>query len=610
MPDTPDPDPRLPPAAPGPGPVTVEAQRAGLISLDTGGAVMLASVSFVLGLIGGGIILPFLTTDHPDMNRQQEELERDAVLGQLRASLAPLGIWAPPAVGSPAVATGLSLGQLIEELDFRGQRAGQASEVSVTRDGGIVKVDLAFEPVPDGAVRVAPQRPAPDAPDAGHPRLIRLVLAAGPEPGTLVLTETLADGRPLPTGASFVDLVAMGGIAPPLPDGQTLTRLGVFEIRTGPDGGQAAFLDGRRVYPAASGGPGSGSGTGSGPAPSSGPDLDRGLPGSAAAAAPGLAARDAFTPVRLGIASQEPASGPFRAQLVLVAAPAADGPCTARAVILDTTRNAVQELPEPLLDRAVDVRALRDGLVLRGFCAPADRPSARPAGPAGAAASGGAPPLPGRVVLEAQYRIATGEVRWSRISEPPPPAAAPAAAAAVAGPWRSTPGRLASPIQPGGGLVSVSCARDGGLAVAAAGLPAPPAGEQGLTVVFRTAAGTAPARMRWIGTSATYELASAARPREAAAVAGVLRAGGPVTVTGGGRTHVLPAPGAAALDALRARCAAVDGQAAARRPAPAPVAEGPPPVVRPPDPGPARAPSPAAAPAATPDPDPDPQRQP
>lgn len=561
--------PQDPPAAGRTDAVTVEAQRAGLISLDTGGAVILAVSAFVLGGIAGGMILPFLTADRPDMAREEAERDSDEAMGQLRASLAPLPIWASPATGSTPVATGLSLGQLLEELEFRAQQSALASTIAVLRDGGVVTVTLDFEPAPEDSLVPRPANPPP------HPKQIKLVLASGPVPGSLVLTEMRADGRPVGTGAQFVDLVAMGGIPPVLEDGHILTRRGVFEIRVDESGRQTAFLDGRAFYPAEAPGelapgkiaaPTEPAATG----PDTSPDTAVSLP-AAPPAAPRL--------TRLMVVSQDPEAGLFRERLVLVAATAQPAPCTARAVVFDSVSNAVRELPEPLEGDTVEVETGRGVLILRGFC---PRDAASPPGPA-ATGDTGAPasqPLSSRGYrLEAVYTIATGQISWNRVPIPdsPPPGAAAAADAPTS--WRASAGRLASPIQAGSGLVSVNCAPSGTLSVAASGLPPPAEGEQGLSVVFRTATGTAAARMRWVPQARTYELASTSRPRELAAVIGVLRAAGPLTVSGGGVSQSFTAPGARGIDAVAAGCrTALTPRAtptAAQAPAPTPAASQP-----------------------------------
>lgn len=565
--------PQDPPAAGRTDAVTVEAQRAGLISLDTGGAVILAVSAFVLGGIAGGMILPFLTAARPDMAREEAERDSDEAMGQLRASLAPLPIWASPATGSTPVATGLSLGQLLEELEFRAQQSALASTIAVLRDGGVVTVTLDFEPAPEDSLVPRPANPPP------HPKQIKLVLASGPVPGSLVLTEMRADGRPVGTGAQFVDLVAMGGIPPVLEDGHILTRRGVFEIRVDESGRQTAFLDGRAFYPAEAPGelapgkiaaPTESAATGPDTSPDTSPDTAVSLP-AAPAAAPRL--------TRLMVVSQDPETGLFRERLVLVAATAQPAPCTARAVVFDSVANAVRELPEPLEGDTVEVETGRGVLILRGFC---PRDSASPPGPA-ATGDTGAPasqPLSSRGYrLEAVYTIATGLISWNRVPIPdsPPPGAAAAADAPTT--WRASAGRLASPIQAGSGLVSVNCAPSGTLSVAASGLPPPAEGEQGLSVVFRTATGTAAARMRWVPQARTYELASTSRPRELAAVIGVLRAAGPLTVSGGGVSQSFTAPGARGIDAVAAGCrTALTPRAAptaAQAPAPTPAASQP-----------------------------------
>lgn len=594
-PDAP-PEPR--PAA---SPITVQAQRAGLISLDTGGAVTLAVCAFVLGGIAGGVILPFLTADRPDMAREEAERESDEAMGQLRASLAPLPIWASPATGSVPVSTGLSLGQLLEELEFRAQQSALASTIQVVRDGGVVTVTLDFEPAPDDSLVPRPANPPP------HPKQIKLVLASGPVPGSLVLTEMRADGQQVGTGAQFVDLVAMGGIPPVLEDGHILTRRGVFEIRVDEQGRQTAFLDGRAFYP----GPDAAAPVSQPATPdapdaaaanpdtpvSSEEDQPKAPPPQAGTATPVASSNPDLT--RLMVVSQDPEAGLFRERLVLVAAPAQPAPCTAKAVIFNSVANTVHALPEPLEAETVEVETGRGVLILRGFC-PRDAASPTAAAPsAGATQAATAParsPATRRYRLEAVYTIATGAISWNRVPIPdvPPPGAAAAADAPTT--WRVSAGRLASPIQAGAGLVSVNCAPSGVLSVAASGLPAPADGEQGLSVVFRTATGTAAARMRWVPAARTYELASSSRPRELAAVIGVLRAAGPLTVAGGGATQTLTAPGARGVDTVVGGCRA----ALTPRATPAPATKAPAgdsgPAPRPSPPPPPPAPAPAAAP--------------
>lgn len=585
--------PQDPPAPGRTDAVTVEAQRAGLISLDTGGAVILAVSAFVLGGIAGGVILPFLTADRPDMAREEAERDSDEAMGQLRASLAPLPIWASPATGSTPVATGLSLGQLLEELEFRAQQSALASTIAVVRDGGVVTVTLDFESAPDDSLVPRPSNPPP------HPKQIKLVLASGPVPGSLVLTEMRADGRAVGTGAQFVDLVAMGGIPPVLEDGHILTRRGVFEIRVDDSGHQMAVLDGRAFYPAAAP-PAPDPGKIAAPTDPADPDTPVSSPPDPAAPTPAPTPAPAAVPAaglpaatppeaprlsRLMVVSQDPEAGLFRERLVLVAAPARSTPCTARAVVFDSVSNAVRELPEPLEGDTVEVETGRGVLTLRGFC---PRDTARPpatdatSGDAAPARPAGPAPATRRYRLEAVYTIATGQISWNRVPIPDTPPPGATAGADVPTTWRASAGRLASPIQAGAGLVSVNCAPSGTLFVAASGLPPPADGEQGLSVVFRTATGTAAARMRWMPQARTYELASTSRPRELAAVIGVLRAAGPLTVSGGNASQTLTAPGARGIDAVVAGCRAAltprtAPAAAARAPAPQPAATPPPP---------------------------------
>lgn len=560
--------PQDPPAQGRTDAVTVEAQRAGLISLDTGGAVILAVSAFVLGGIAGGVILPFLTADRPDMAQEEAERDSDEAMGQLRASLAPLPIWASPATGATPVGTGLSLGQLLEELEFRAQNSALASTIDVVRDGGVVTVTLDFQPAPDDSLVPRPANPPP------HPKQIKLVLASGPVPGSLVLTEMRADGQAVGTGAQFVDLVAMGGIPPVLEDGHILTRRGVFEIRVDEAGHQTAYLDGRAFYPAAM------------PAvlePKIAMPADPATPGPDTPVSSPAEATTAAAPrlTRLMVVSQDPEAGLFRERLVLVAAHAVPAPCTARAVVFDSVSNAVRELPEPLEGDTVEVETGRGVLILRGFCPRDSVPSSTtPTSEAGAAPAGQGPrPSTRRYRLEAVYTIATGEISWNRVPIPdtPPPGAVAGADAPTT--WRVSAGRLASPIQAGAGLVSVNCAPSGVLSVAASGLPAPVEGEQGLSVVFRTATGTAAARMRWVPQARSYELSSSSRPRELAAVIGVLKAAGPLTVTGGGASQTLTAPGARGVDAVVADCRAALTPRATPAPAPqapqAPAAQAP-----------------------------------
>jgi hypothetical protein len=520
-------------------PLNVPAQRAGLITLGTGGAIMLATLAFLLGGVSGGVVLPFLRANAPDSTEKAAEAEQ--ILSELRVSLAPQEVWAPPKVGADPIPTGISLGQLIEEMETRGRRAGKTSTVDVVRDGATVRIRLGFRDLPDDAAGLAPQPQQ----RAAHPGVLELVLGSGPAPGTIMLQQTLADGEPVGTGAAFVDLVTFGGISPPLADGEFLTRRGVFELKASPDGPMVALVDGSTVYPASAPTDAAGAST-----PPTAPVAD--ADGTAPAFGPEAAAPP-FQPVRLTVTGALPAQGPFRELIVLTGETASTEPCSARAILHDSVLNVVKVLPAPITAGNLIIQPGRGVVGLGGFCD--ESAPAQQAGP-------GEPPVePARYRVDAIYNQRSGTVSWNRVLVPKPvPVAVPpagpqgAAAPAAAGPWRASPGRIASPILPGGVLLSASCSGRGDLSIAAAGLPAPAQGEAGMNVTFRSGGGVATARMRWAEAARSYDLSAASRPRELEAVWSVLRAGGTLTMAGGGASHTLPHPGTAALDRLRRNC--------------------------------------------------------
>ncbi|MEN9874273.1 MAG: hypothetical protein RL186_1170 [Pseudomonadota bacterium] len=396
------------------------------------------------------------------------------------------------------------------------------------------------------------------------------------------------DGKLRRAGASFVDFVQLGATPPDLAEGQFLTARGVFEIKvSGP--GVAAFLDGEQVYPA--------------PAPSALPKL--GLPkdsmekdGAASPTSTGA------LPRRLALQSFQPAIGVLKDRLILIASDTAEDTCSAKAVILDVTRNKVLELEEPLETPALAVTNDKDGLILNGFCTP------KPVANADVAA-GDAPKIatPTQIVrLSARYDLKTGGLAWQReivtldpLNPPPPIGEVPQVG--PSNPWRAVSGtRLASPLVSGGALVSVACRAEGGVTIAVAGLPAP-LGGLATGVRFDSGGRATSAQMKWRASVTGYELDGGSRPNEARAVLDRLRAGGELRVSAVGASKSIPAPGRAQIDRLMDQC---DKTAAPIAPPPAvtpakpkPVATAKPPT-KPPAKPPAKAPvKPAAKPVAT-----------
>lgn len=507
---------------------TVPARPVVRPALGWGVVALAASAAFAAGLATGGVVLPYLTAERPD----PPAAEGEAAAGEpaLLLSLLPQTVLAAPVEGMAPVSTGLSVEQYVSEIEVRAQQAGHSAARQVERVGERVVLSWRFADLGPGARADFPAQRA----TAPHPKSLSLTFAAGPAPGTVVLAGARVDGAERRAGARFVDLVEAGGVAPELASGQVLTRRGVFEIRLS-EGRPGAWLDGRLVYP-----------------------VEDATAESAAAGA----GRPSGPVTRLAIQALIPAGGPFRDKIAL-AAQRGDGACRGEAAIIDVPRDLVRIVGAPLAGPTARVVAGAGGqLELSGFCA--------------AAAGGPARPDPG---LTAIYDPRAGQIRWRRAA----PAAVPAAPAAAVpdspanavdaatsqdGAWRSQGARrIASPIVPGGVLVSLSCRADGGASLAISGLPGPAGGGASGIVRIGGASGT----LAWRAPSAGYELDGRARPDLLRAMLQPLRGAGPVNIAAGGQTRQAPAPGAAAIDRVLTACArpAAPASTPARAPAPA-----------------------------------------
>jgi hypothetical protein len=175
-----------------------------------------------------------------------------------------------------------------------------------------------------------------------------------------------------------------------------------------------------------------------------------------------------------------------------------------------------------------------------------------------------------QVILNARLDLASNAVTWAPMVIPAPEvplptetdaapttASAPKVEPAIAvAPWRATDAnRIASPIVPGGVLVSMTCSAEGHTAIAVSGLPAPADGAAA-TVRFAAGGSTAAAGMRWLPEAQVYELSGRARPAETAAVVARLSASGGLTVSTGGVSKTTSAPGSNRVSALTSRCRA------------------------------------------------------
>lgn len=519
-------------------PVSVASREVHGPSFGMGTLGLVAVLGLGAGTILGGVIMPFLRASPPDQS-QSEKLEAAQETNRaLLFSMYPQTIYAPVIEGGEPVSTGMSIEQYLTELEVRSSQAGLSATKLVERKGDNVEISYAFSDPGADSTRTFPQSKVKMV----HPKALVLTFASGPLPGTIALQKARADGRDRGAGASFVDFVGLGAMAPQLGEGQFLTSRGVFEIKlTG--NGVGAFLDGVLVYPAAP--------------PKPGPALA--FPGTK----PTTATLATALPRRLALQSFQPAIGPLKDRMILVASDSATDVCRAKAIILDAKSGAVIELPEPLETPAVAVTNAKGALIFNGFCVP-DPAEASPQGqPSTSASIEDIPPIAVvpkmQVRLSARYDLVTGAVTWQRETieiptTPPASAIGSQAQTGAATLWRAQGDtRLASPLLSGGALVSVACRPGGGITLALSGLPAPADG-QAAGMRFSSAGASAVAQMRWRASASGYELDGAGRPNEARAILDRLRAGGPLTIAGSGGLKVIPAPGNAQIDRLVRSC--------------------------------------------------------
>ena len=511
-------------------PVSVASKEVHGPSFGMGTLGLVAVLGLGAGTILGGVIMPFLRSSPPDQSQSQKLEAAQETSRALLFSMYPQTIYAPVTSGAEAVSTAMSVEQYLTELEVRSSQAGLSATKTVERKGDAVEISYVFADKDADDKRTFPQSKNKSV----HPKTLLLTFASGPLPGTIVQANARVDGRDRGVGASFVDFVSLGAIPPQLGEGQFLTARGIFEIKlTGM--GVGAFLDGVLVYPA--------------PPPKPGPILA--FPGSSQT----QTSVSTVLPRRLALQSFQPAVGPLKDRLILVASNSATETCGAKAIILDAKRGTVFELSEVLKSPAVSVTNARDALIFNGFCVPtAVAPETDPAVPA--------PTLPAvEVRLSARYDLKTGALTWQRetIAIPPP---APVSAVdsvpqtGASTPWRAQgETRLASPLVGGGALVSVACRPGGGVTIALSGLAAPADG-QAAGIRFASGGGGGVAQMRWRASAGGYELDGASRPNEARAILERLRAGGMVTISGAGKTTTIPAPGRTQIDQLVGRCGA------------------------------------------------------
>jgi hypothetical protein len=561
-------------------PVSVASRQVHGPSFGVGTLALVGVLGLGAGTILGGVIMPFLRSTPPDQSQSQKLEAAQATSRALLFSMYPQTIYASLRDGGELVSTALSVEEYLAALEVRSSQAGLTATKSIERKGDSVEISYAFSEENGASNRTFPQAKT----KTDHPKSLVLIFGSGPLPATLALQKARIEGRERSAGAVFVDLVSLGAMPPTLGEGQYLTSRGVFEIKlTGT--GVGAFLDGVLVYPAAP--------------PKLGPALA--FPGTKPPEPPVSAA----LPNRLALQSFQPAVGILKDRLILVASETANDACAAKAIILDTKRGTVLELPEPLTTPSVSVTNAKDALVFNGFCvtqSPAPSPSSSPL------PMPSLPTLPDaakvEVRLSARYDLKTGALTWQRQSvviPPPAPIAAvdSGAQSGAATPWRAvSETRLASPVLSGGAMMSVACRPGGGVTLALSGLPAPADG-QAAGIRFARAGGASVAQMRWRASAGGYELDGTGRPNEARAILDQLRAGGQLSVSGAGASKALAAPGRAQIDRLVARC----GAATVRAPAPVVptnggVAKAPTPKPKPKPPIPTVAPAPKNKPAA------------
>lgn len=577
-------------------PVSVESKVVHGPSFGMGGISLVALASFGIGLVAGGVVIPYLRASGVTPAETAQAEAAEAARGAILLSIGQQTVYAAPLAGSPPVPTGVSVEQLLSEIEVGAAQSGLSTSVSLNKGEGTFEIAFVFSDTQGGKASAFPGTKARGT----HPKSKSLMFVPGVDSGSIILKTMRTEGRTVPAGQSFVEIVAYSGLTPTLPEGQLLTRRGVFEVR--PEGGTvSAWLDGTRVWPAL-------------PSPAQASPPAASPPGAAPSTAPNLAQA-----ASLAVQSALPEAGLYRERLVLVATAPGGGRCTARAIILDTVRGTVLELPEPLEDSRVAVDVTRSALTLSGFCV--QGPSATPATPPPKAGPDAAPAsvAPMLVRLDAVYSIADGVLSWRRVAlpAPPPPIAAPAPIAEAASPWRqTTPTRIASPLVPGGALVSVACRPGGGQSIAVSGLPAPASGDSA-PVGFAAAGTSVTARMRWRAAVNGYETDTISRPQEANAILGRLKAAGALTVSQGGVVKPVANAGRARIERLAADCAASpppvkaapspQAAKAAPTPKPKPVAPATPAPPKPKAaavPAPKAAPKPAAKPAPRPEPAP------
>jgi hypothetical protein len=514
-------------------PVSVASRQVHGPSFGMGTLGLVALLGLGAGTILGGVIMPFLRSTPPDQSQSAKLEAAQETSRALLFSMYPQTIYAPVIDGAEPVSTGMSVEQYLTELEVRSSQAGLVATKAVERKGDLVEISYAFADNEAQNARTFPQSKT----KMSHPKTLVLTFVSGPLPGTIALAKARVDGRDRGAGASFVDFVSLGAMPPQLGEGQFLTARGIFEIKlTGT--GVGAFLDGVLVYPAAP--------------PKPGPILA--LPGTKAET-PTL---PNVLPRRLALQSFQPAVGPLKDRLILVASTTATDNCSARAIIIDAKRGTVIELPEPLIQPAVAVSNAKDALIFNGFCV-VQPPSPTPS-PDAPAKILPAPPEPKvEVRLSARYDLKTGTLTWQRetvaIPIAPPISATDAGVqTGAATPWRQqSETRLASPVISGGAMVSVACRPGGGVTIALAGMPAPSDG-QAAGMRFVTGGTSALAQMRWRASVNGYELDGAGRPNEARAILDRLRTGGTMTISGAGASKQIGAPGQAQINQLVAKC--------------------------------------------------------
>jgi hypothetical protein len=512
-------------------PVTLTAQPIHGPTYGLGTLVSVAVLASMVGAVFAGIIVPATVSAMPDFEAQEEAQASIVRDNALLVSLGALTLWAAPGAGAAPVASDTDLNGYLQDIEVRAAQLGLVARRDVARTETALTVSFGFEERPS-ATGIEP--PASKA-AKDHPRALQLVFEAGAAPGSLLLSQVRADGRMRTPGQIFVDLVSLGGLKPELQPGQVLTRRGVAEIRTGVNGNQALFLDGSAIYPARVAEPGE-------------------------------------PPVILRLDASLPAGGLFADTLIVVQQGPEAAPCNDRMLVVNVVDLKLQTVDRPLAGPGTNLDAGRGAVTFGPFCQPGSMASSEssPESPEPATLQ----PILSRadgsqLVLNARLDLATNRITWAPSVIPAPEPAMPvataqagtatagataAAQALSTGPWRSTgPDRIASPIVPGGVLVSVTCSAEGHTAIAVSGLPAP-AGGEAAPVRFSAGGGAAAAAMRWLPDAQVYELSSRTRPAEAAAVLARLSSSGGLTVAAGGVIKATSSAGRANIAGLTGRC--------------------------------------------------------